>query len=172
MQDAALDDKTVAWLLERSLAEGQREEEEAVEAAMLAELEEKVAVAEDRLLVELQREREDGTRISRQTWVTLSRVEQLAVEWYLAKDVLVKRRVKKKKKKKEEEEEDEDETQQKMAGGRYFFGPLYLTVSCLTLVLLEEYVCRCSGRCLLECFRILLFLVRQWIHVYVSLQRL
>ena len=79
VQDAALDDKTVAWLLERSLAERQREEEEAVEAAVLAELEEKVAVAEGRLLVELQREREDGTRISRQTWATLSRVEQLAM---------------------------------------------------------------------------------------------
>ena len=46
VQDAALHDKTVAWLLERSLAERQREEEEAVEAAVLAELEEKVAVAE------------------------------------------------------------------------------------------------------------------------------
>ena len=53
MQDAALDDKTVAWLLERSLAERQWEEA-AVEAALLAELEEKVAVAEGRLLVELQ----------------------------------------------------------------------------------------------------------------------
>ena len=100
VQDAALDDKTVAWLLECSLAERQREEEEAVEAAVLADLEVKVAVAEGRLLVELQREREDGTRISRQTWATLFRVEQLAVEWYLAKDVLVKRRVKKKKKEK------------------------------------------------------------------------
>ena len=87
VQDAALDDKTVAWLLERSLAERQREEEEAVEAAVLAELEERVAVAEGRLLVELQREREDVTRISRQTRATLSCVEQLAVEWYLAKDV-------------------------------------------------------------------------------------
>ena len=99
VQDAALDDKTVAWLLERSLAERQGEEEEAVEAAVLAELEVKVAVAEDRLQVELQREREDGTRVSRQTWATLSRVEQLAVEWYLAKDVLVKRMVKRKNKK-------------------------------------------------------------------------
>ena len=35
---------------------------------------------------------------SRQTWATLSRVEQLAVEWYLAKDVLVMRRVKRNKK--------------------------------------------------------------------------
>ena len=99
VQDAALDDKTIPWLLKRSLAERQREEEEAVEAAVLAELEVKVAVAEDRLLVDLQREREDGTRISRETWATLSHVEQLAVEWYLVKDVLVKRRVKRKKKK-------------------------------------------------------------------------
>ena len=98
VQDVALDNKTVAWLLERS--ERQREEEEAVEVAVLAELEEKVAMAEGRLFVELQREWEGGSRISRQTWPTLSRVEQLAVEWYLAKDVLVKRRVKRKKKKK------------------------------------------------------------------------
>ena len=104
-----------------------------MEAAVLAELEEKVAVAEGRLLVELQREREGGSRISRQTWATLSRVEQLAVELYLAKDVLVKRRVKRKKKK--EEEEKKNKTQEKLAGGRYFFAPLFLTVTCLTLEL-------------------------------------
>ena len=138
---------TTRPLPERSLAERQREEEEAVEAAVL-----EAAVAEGRLQVELQRGREDGTRVSRQTWATLSRMEQLAVEWYLAKDVLVKRRVKKKKK----------------AGGRYFFAPLHLAVTCLTSVLPEEYVCRFSGRCHPECFRILLLLVRvdtclQWL---------
>ena len=85
------------------------------------------------------------------------------MQWYLAKQ---------KDGEEEEEEEEEDETQEKMAGGRYFFTPLYLAVTCLTLVLPEEYVCRFSGRCLLEGFRILLLLVRQWIHVYVSLQRL
>ena len=134
VQDAALDDKTVAWLLERSLAEQQREEEEAVEAAVLAELEEKVAVAEGRLLVELQRERAGGSRISRQTCATLSRVEQLAVElrtcWSRGGE-----------EEEEEEEEEEDETQEKLVGGRYFFAPLFLTVTCLTLVLHEEYGC-------------------------------
>ena len=60
-------------------------------------LEEKAA-AEGRLPVELQRGREEATRITRQTWAALSRVEQLAVEWCFAKDVDVKRRVKRKKK--------------------------------------------------------------------------
>ena len=95
-----LDESALAFLVQQTLLARDKEEAEAVEAAVLAELEEKVAVAEGRLPVELQREREGGSRISRQSWAMLSRVEQLAVEWYLAKDVLVKRRVKRQKKKK------------------------------------------------------------------------
>ena len=50
VQDAALDDKTVAWLLERSLAERQREEEEAEEAEVVKKLEDDMALKESRLL--------------------------------------------------------------------------------------------------------------------------
>ena len=113
----AIDGSTLSFLLQHAL-EVKRKDEEAVEAAVL---EEKVAAAEGRLLVEHQRERMEATRTSRQTWAPISRVEQLAVEWYLAKDVVVKRRVKRKKKK-----EEEDETQEEMAGGRYFYAPLFL----------------------------------------------
>ena len=95
-----LDESALAFLVQQTLLARDKEEAEAVEAAVLAELEDKVAVAEVRLLVELQREREGGSRISRQSWATLSRVEQLAVEWYFSKDVLDKRRVKRKKAKK------------------------------------------------------------------------
>ena len=52
-------------LLAQSLAAQQQEEEEAKEQAAVAELETQVAAAEDRLLVQLQREREEGTRGSR-----------------------------------------------------------------------------------------------------------
>ena len=135
VQDAALDDKTIAWLLERSLAERQREEEEAVEAAVLAELEEKVAVAEGRLLVELQREREDGV-----PHLSSDVGHALSCGAACRGVVLGQGRVGQEEGE-EEEEEEEDETQKKMAGGLYFFAPLYLTVTCLTLVLPEEYVC-------------------------------
>ena len=46
---------------------------------------------------------------------------------------------------------------------RIFYGPLYLAVTCLVLVLPEVYrIMDCSGRSLQECFRILHSLVRQW----------
>ena len=95
-----IDCSTLSFLLKRAL-EVKRKEEEAVEAAELVELEEKLPAAEDRLLEVLRRDREEGT--TRQTWSTLSRVEQLAVHWFLAKDAVEKRRVKRKKKKEEEE---------------------------------------------------------------------
>ena len=59
-----------------------------------------MAAAEDRLLDALQRDRDEGVRVTPQTWNSLSRVEQLAVRWYLAKDEVRKRRKKKRKKKK------------------------------------------------------------------------
>ena len=46
----------------------------------------------------LRRDRDEVTRVTRQTWSTLSRVEQFAVLWFLAKDAVGKRRVKRKKK--------------------------------------------------------------------------
>ena len=89
----AMDGSTLSFLLH---------EEEAVETAeleKLAKLEKKVAAAEDRLLDALQQDREEGTRVTPQTWSTLSRVEQLAVHWFLAKDAVGKRSVKRMKKK-------------------------------------------------------------------------
>ena len=76
----------------------------------MAELEAQVAAAEDRLLVQLQREREEGTRVTRQTWSTLSRVEQLAVHWFLAKDKVEEKKGKWKKKKKKKRRRRSTET--------------------------------------------------------------
>ena len=98
-------------------------------------------MAEGRLLVELQREREGGSRISRQTWATLSRVEQLAVELYLAKGVLVKR-VKRKEKKRRRR----TRRRRSWLVDGYFFAPLCLLVTCLTLELQFFYGRRHSLR--------------------------
>ena len=95
----AIDGSTLSFFQQRAL-EVKRKEEEAVEAAELVELEEKLAAAEERLLEVLRRDREEGTRVSRQTWSTLSRVDQCAVHWFLAKHAVGKMRKKKKKKKK------------------------------------------------------------------------
>ena len=99
-----IDGSTLSFLLQRALEVKRKEEEEAVEAAELVELEEKLAAAEGRLLEVLRLERE-GTRVTRHTWSTLSRVEQLAVHWFMAKDAVGKRSVKRKKKREKEEEE-------------------------------------------------------------------
>ena len=77
----AIDGSTLSFLLQRALEVKRKEEEEAVEAAELVELEEKLAAAEERLLAMLRRDREEGTRITPQTWSSLSRVEQFAVHW-------------------------------------------------------------------------------------------
>ena len=50
VQDAVHDDKTLAWLLKRSLDERQREKEEAEEAEVVKQLEDVLAEAEDKLL--------------------------------------------------------------------------------------------------------------------------
>ena len=104
----AIDGCTLSFLQQRAL-EVKRKEEEAVEEAELVELEEKLAAAEGRLLEVLRRDQDEGTRVTRQTWSTLSRVDQLAVHWFLVKGKVVKRRVKRKK------NEEEDETQEEMA---------------------------------------------------------
>ena len=90
----------LSFLLAQSLAAQQQEEEEAKEQAAVTELETQVAAAEDRLLVQLQRERKEGTRITRQTWCTLSRVEQLAVHWFMARKAVEEKKGKWKRKKK------------------------------------------------------------------------
>ena len=92
--------------------------------------------------------REDGTRISSDVG------RALPCEAACRGVVLGQGRVGQEEGEEEEEEEEEDETQEKTAGGRYFFAPLYLAVTCLTLVLPEEYACRFSGRCLLQGFRV------------------
>ena len=93
-----IDGSTPSFLLQRALDVKKKEEEEAVEAAELVELEEKLAVAEERLLAVLRRDREEETRITPQTWSSLSRVEQFAVHWFLAKEKAGKKREKRKKK--------------------------------------------------------------------------
>ena len=94
----AIDGSTLSFLLQHALEVKRKEEEEAVETAELAKLEEKVAAAERRLLVELQRDRDEGVRVTAQTWDSLSRVEQLAVRWYVARDEVRKKKGKRKKK--------------------------------------------------------------------------
>ena len=95
----AIDGSTLSFLLQHALGDKRKEEEEeAVGVVELAELEEKVAVAESRLLVEIQRVWEEATRITRQTWAALSRVEQYAVLWSLAKEKVKKRKEKRKRK--------------------------------------------------------------------------
>ena len=81
-----IDAATLSFLLQRALDDKRKEEEEAVETAELAKLEEKVAAAEVRLLDALQQDRDEGVRVTPETWNSLSRVEQLAVRWYVAKD--------------------------------------------------------------------------------------
>ena len=95
-----VDAAALSFLLAQSLAAQQQEEEEAKEQVAVAELEAQVAAAEDLLLVQLQREREEGIRVTRQTWSTLSRVEQLAVHWSLARVAVEKKKDKWKRKKK------------------------------------------------------------------------
>ena len=140
-----------SFLLAQTLAAQQQEEVEAKEQAAVAELEAQVAAAEDRLLVQLQREREEGTRVTRQTLSTLSRVEQLAVQWFLARDSVEKMKGKWKKKKTEEAEEYSMWFFWEMTSGYVVFGaswfvsgymhgvrPLYLAVC--SVLLPEECV--------------------------------
>ena len=54
VQDAVHDDKTLAWLLERTLDERQREKEEAEEAEVVQQLVGALPVAEDKLLVAME----------------------------------------------------------------------------------------------------------------------
>ena len=95
----SVDAAALSFLLAQTLAAQQQEEVEAKEQAAVAELEEKVAAAEDRLLRELEKDRAEAVRVTTQSWPTLSRVEQLAIVWFLAKDKVRKRKVKRKKKK-------------------------------------------------------------------------
>ena len=91
-----IDGSTLSFLLQRALEVKRKEEEEVVEAAELVELEEKLAAAEERLLEVFRRDLDEGTPVARQTWSTLSRVEQFAVRWFMAKDAVGKKRVKRK----------------------------------------------------------------------------
>ena len=106
-----------------------------MEAAELVELEEKLAAAEGRLLDVLRREREEATRVARQRSTLPRRTARRSL-------VPGQGRGGEEEGKEEEEKEEEDETQEEVAGGRYFYAPWYLPVTCLTLVLPEEYVCR------------------------------
>ena len=92
-----LDESALAFLVQQTLLARDKEEAEAVEAAELVKLEEKLAAAEERLLAVLRRDWEEGTRVTLQTWSSLSRVEQFAVHWFLAKEKVGKKREKRKK---------------------------------------------------------------------------
>ena len=94
----AIDGRTLSFLLQRALEVKRKEEEEPVEAAELVKLEEELAAAEDRLFSELEKDRVEAVRMTPQSWPTLSRVEQLAIVWFLDKDKVRKRKVKRKKK--------------------------------------------------------------------------
>ena len=100
-QEAAHDDSSVAWLLAHSLADRQREEEEAREAADLEPLEENVAVEELKLLEELDQPshgRQDPPRPAPQLHLRVG----LAKRAFLAR-----KEAQKKEEEKEEEMEDE-----------------------------------------------------------------
>ena len=87
----AIDGSTLSFFQQRALEVKRKEKEEAVEAAELVELEEKLAAAEGWSLEVLRRDRGEGTRVTHQTWSTLCRVDQHAVLWFLAKDAVGKR---------------------------------------------------------------------------------
>ena len=175
----AIDGRTLSFLLQRALDDKRKEKKEAKLVAEVNELEEKLAVAEGKLLVELQREWEQATRISRQT--CMGRALPCGagrLPWSGTWPRTLWRRGR---------------------GGRgghagaglgsysatlhdvsydslffcprcsmslgWFYRPLYLAVTCLTLVFPEEYVCRFYWEMTSGGFRFLLLLVRQWIHV-------
>ena len=92
-----VDQATVQFLLQQSLLARAEEEEKAREEAEVKELEDDVALKEGRLLVVLERDRTEAVRISRDTWASLSSVEQAAVHWFLAKEKVKKRKEKRKK---------------------------------------------------------------------------
>ena len=62
-----IDAATLSFLPQRAL-DDKRKEEEAVETAELAKLEEKVAAAEVRQLDALQQDRDEGVRVTPETW--------------------------------------------------------------------------------------------------------
>ena len=69
----------------------------AKEQAELDQLVGDLAVKEGQLLAELQRERDDAVRISRENWSSLSRVEATVVVWFMAKEKVTKWKEKKEK---------------------------------------------------------------------------
>ena len=64
VQDVVHDNKSLAWLLKRTLDERQREKEEAEEAEVVKQLEVVLAEAEDKLLVALEEFRDSPSRPS------------------------------------------------------------------------------------------------------------
>ena len=101
VQDAVHDDKTVAWLLKRTLDERQREKE-AEEAEVVKQLEDVLAEAEDKLLVALE---EFRVSPSRPSWNSISPALKAAVHWHVAVDKV--RKGKREGRRKEEEKEDD-----------------------------------------------------------------
>ena len=95
VQDAVHDNETLAWLLQRTLDDRQREKEEAEEAEVVKQLEVVLAEAEDKLLVAVEELRVSPSRPS---WNSLSPALQAAVHWHVAVDRVRKRKRKSRKK--------------------------------------------------------------------------
>ena len=81
VQDAVHDNKSLAWLLKRTLDERQREEDEAEEAEVVKQLEIVLAEAEDKLLVALEEFRDSPSRPS---WNSPPPALKAAVHWHVA----------------------------------------------------------------------------------------
>ena len=96
VQDAVHDVKTLAWLLERTLDERQREKEEAEEEEVVQQLVGALAVAEDKLLVAMEEFRDNPSRPS---WNSLSPALKAAVHWHVAVDRVRKRKRKSRRRK-------------------------------------------------------------------------
>ena len=96
VSDDRIDDAALQFFLQQSLLARAEEEEQAREEAEVKELEDHVAPKEGRLLVVLERDRTEAVRITRDTWTSLSTVEQAAVHLFLAKKKVKKRKEKRK----------------------------------------------------------------------------
>ena len=90
----AIDGGTLSFLLQHAL-EDKRKEEEAVEAAELAELEAKLARAEERIVQEIDWLKEVSDRSD------LTQLLNRCCRWYVAKDEVRKRKVNRRKKRRQ-----------------------------------------------------------------------
>ena len=154
-----LDESALAFLVQQTLLARDKEEAEAVEAAKLAELEAKLARAEERIVEEIDR---------------LKGLKDRPAPQSLLRVVLSPGRGEEENGEEEEEEEEEVATEAAVLVVRIFYGPLYLAVTCSVLCgfssgrrLLDLLLC--TAHCLV---RPLIHVMRQfteWIMVLTSI---